>query len=1222
MALDPELSFGGKINTTETVIANTFGKSAMLTVDGTAVGTAKLTNSDALFVGDGGAAFMRILHGGEVSDKNGIVGDSATVPIFGTGSVVVTGAGSKWTNTGNLTVAALAVADITITDNGEVSDVDAVVGFDPGAAGSVSVADAAKWTSTGDVVLGNSGKGTMLLQHTGTATVADTATLGKNLTGEGIVTIDGTASKWTVGFLHVGDNGNGTLRLQNDGDLESLVAIVGVDTGGVGLATVTGVGSKWTNTDAMIVGNFGKGTLNIEATGEVVTKSLSMGGLTYGEGHMTVTGMNSRLTVADQLTVADFNFSKGNLQVENAGKVASAAGVIGHEMDSIGEAIITGAGSLWAASGDFQVGDAGSGTLKILSGGVVTSGINATLGSRETGVGVATVDGAGSLWAVTDFLVVGSKGEGSVVTRNGGKVTAGKAIIGNVSTAQAAFAVDGAGSTVTTTGTFTVGEAGHGELAITAGGVVSSQGGTIGNAAGGKGVATVSGAASKWDTGASPLTIGNFGAGELAIVKGATVANATGFLGRNPGSSGTVMVQDAGSTWNVPGALFVGGDAAGPKGAGLVRLEQGGRLNSGAATILRGGALEIGAAFVLNAAALTFNDGTLRTLADTTFSTNATLAAGGVTVDSMGATSTISGIFSGTGGFKKVNTGRIVVASDHTATGDTQIDGGDLIVNGSIASANTFINRAGLLGGSGLVKGNAFNHGIVSPGNSPGTLTVHGNFTQSAGGTLRIEVAGLAASEHDLLAIHGAAHLAGTVRVVRLGGFKLHVGDEVTFLTAAGGVNGTFASKHNDFASTGTIVKGEIVYRANSVVLRAVQGSFADAAREHCDSPNDLAVGKALDKAVGRAGSSALINFLNDEPLDKLCRDLELIAPDELTSIYNLGVSLANVQTANLERRTADIRDGSSGFSSSGYAMSGSAGSTSGTLGVAGPAGKGGKELLAPADPRLGFFVTGVGEFTKLGDTANARGYDLTTGGFTLGVDYRLTPNFALGVMAGYARTGIDLSRNGRITVDGGKLGIYATYFTGGFYADAAVTGGLNGYETRRTALRGTARGSENGGEVNALLAGGYDWKSGAFSVGPTASLQYTHIGIGGFTEHGSLAPLTYGAQRAESLRSAVGAKASYDWHIGGVTVKPEVRAAWQHEYADGDYVFSARFAKRAGGTFTVNGPEKDRDSLLLGAGVAVLWNERTATYVYYDGEIGRNNYDSNNVSGGVRLSF
>ena len=574
------------------------------------------------------------------------------------------------------------------------------------------------------------------------------------------------------------------------------------------------------------------------------------------------------------------------------------------------------------------------------------------------------------------------------------------------------------------------------------------------------------------------------------------------------------------------------------------------------------------------------------------------------------------------GSLTKVGAGTLTLTGANIYTGGTAVNGGSLIVDGSLASPNTTVNPGGLLGGHGLLGGNLLNGGVVSPGNSPGTLTVHGNFTQSSGGTLRVEVAGLATGEHDLLAIHGHASLAGTVRVVRLNGFKLHVGDEIPFLTANAGVNGTFGTEQNDFASTGTIVKGEIVYQPNAVILRAVQGSFAEAARALCDDPNHIAVGKALDKAVGHAGASPLINFLNDESLGNLCRDFELIVPDELTSIYNLGVSLANVQTATLGRRTADIRDGSSGFSSAGYAMSGSAASSSGTPGVAGPAGKGGKELVAPADSRVGFFVTGVGEFTKLGDTNNARGYDLTTGGFTLGVDYRLTPNFALGVMAGYARTGIDLSRDGRITVDGGKLGIYATYFTGGFYADAAVTGGLNAYETRRTALRGTARGSENGGEINALIATGYDWKTGALTVGPTASFQYTHVGIGGFTEHGSLAPLTYGSQRAESLRSALGAKASYDWHLGGVVIKPEVRASWQHEYADSSFAFDTRFAKGGGGTFTVDGPEKDRDSLLLGGGVAVLWNERTATYVYYDGEFARSNYDSHNVSGGVRLAF
>jgi hypothetical protein len=47
-----------------------------------------------------------------------------------------------------------------------------------------------------------------------------------------------------------------------------------------------------------------------------------------------------------------------------------------------------------------------------------------------------------------------------------------------------------------------------------------------------------------------------------------------------------------------------------------------------------------------------------------------------------------------------------------------------------------------------------------------------------------------------------------------------------------------------------------------------------------------------------------------------------------------------------------------------------------------------------------------------------------------------------------------------------------------------------------------------------------------------------------------------------------------------------------------------------------------DRHSMLIGAGATVIWNDRVCTYLYYDGEILRINYQSNNVTGGVRISF
>ena len=69
-------------------------------------------------------------------------------------------------------------------------------------------------------------------------------------------------------------------------------------------------------------------------------------------------------------------------------------------------------------------------------------------------------------------------------------------------------------------------------------------------------------------------------------------------------------------------------------------------------------------------------------------------------------------------------------------------------------------------------------------------------------------------------------------------------------------------------------------------------------------------------------------------------------------------------------------------------------------------------------------------------------------------------------------------------------------------------------------------------------------------------------------------------------------------------------------------YSIAASFANGAGSSFTVSSPRIGRDSLLIGAGAAVLLNERLSIYAYYDGELLRTNYQSNNVSAGVRVTF
>ena len=684
--------------------------------------------------------------------------------------------------------------------------------------------------------------------------------------------------------------------------------------------------------------------------------------------------------------------------------------------------------------------------------------------------------------------------------------------------------------------------------------------------------------------------------------------------GNNLSTTVSGVIQDGGNLGGVGGSLT-------KVGTGTLTLTGTNTYSGG--TNLNGGTLAINSDVNLGTGALSFNGGTLEALAagrGIVSGKAITLnSAGGTFAADAGTVSTLSGVISGTGSWTMTGPGTLVLSGMNTYGGVTTVNAGSLIVDGAIASVQTLVNTGALLGGRGSLGGNLVNSGIVSPGDSPGTLTVGGNYTQNAAGTLHIEIAGLAASQHDLLAVNGHASLAGTLQLVGLGGFTLHVGDQLTFLTANGGVSGSFGTVQNEL-NTGTIVKAQVVTLSNAVVLEGTQGSFVLAA---CN-PNSRAVAQALDSAVGNPRASTLIGFLDDQPLNNLCGDFTLIAPEALASIFNAGVSLANVQTANLNRRMEDVREGSNGFSSSGFTLNSGALSFGGSLaGVTGSEGKGGPSVMAPTpENRWGVWVTGIGEFTNIDGSNGAAGYDIHSGGVTFGVDYRVCSIFAIGLTAGYANISGDLANGGDLDVNAGQLGLYATLFRDGFYADAAVTGGPSGYHTRRTALLGSASGSTVGGNLNTFIAAGYDWKKGGLSIGPTANFQYSYVGFSGFTESGSIAPLKIDNQNAQSERTAFGMKASYEWKVGHVIVKPEINAAWQHEFGDQAYSIVASFANGAGNSFSVTSPQIGRDSLLIGAGATVLLNDHISVYAYYDGELLRTNYESNSVSAGVRMTF
>jgi autotransporter-associated beta strand protein len=649
--------------------------------------------------------------------------------------------------------------------------------------------------------------------------------------------------------------------------------------------------------------------------------------------------------------------------------------------------------------------------------------------------------------------------------------------------------------------------------------------------------------------------------------------------------------------------------------AGNVQLGNSNALGSPAnALAINGGTLDlkgfsvtVGALSGLNGGIIT-NNGAAGVILTVNSSSNSTF--GGVIED--GASQL---------GVTKQGTGTLTLSGANTYTGGTTINGGLLEVNGSIAG-NAVVNPGGTLGGVGTIGGNVSNNGgVVAPGDAPGTLTIGGNYTQSATGTLTIQIAGIGAGQFDVLAVGGTATLNGTLQLVRLNNFQYKAGETLLFLTAGGGVKGTFSN-----VNTGTILGGQLLYEGNVVIFEFTQGSFVSLATPGSPNftgltPNQTAVAANLDTVLNDPRAGALIGFLDNEPLGNLPNDFDLISPDQLTALYDISFSAANVQQGNLENRMQDIRNGSTGFVSrlSVYDLQGTV--ELGNDGKAAIASKDNDAFQPSPGNRWGMFVSGNGEFVNVNGDFNARGYDFTTGGITLGIDGRVNENLAIGVAIDYAHTWSDLTNGGSIEADSGRLGIYATWFQDGLYFNGYAGGGYSNFDTRRAALQGLAIGSTNGGEFDSFLTGGYDFHRGAWTFGPVFSLAYTYAGINGYTEFGSLAPLNIVSQGQDSVTTDFAWMVSYASQVGKAAVIPQFKAGWQHQYAYGALPIDSRFASGAGGVFTVHGPSVGRDSAVVEVGVNVQWNERMSGYLNYDAQV-NDAYQSNSITGGVNISF
>jgi hypothetical protein len=185
----------------------------------------------------------------------------------------------------------------------------------------------------------------------------------------------------------------------------------------------------------------------------------------------------------------------------------------------------------------------------------------------------------------------------------------------------------------------------------------------------------------------------------------------------------------------------------------------------------------------------------------------------------------------------------------------------------SIAGSLNLQSKSSLVA-AGTVTGNVINSSSVSTGSSPGILTITGNYTQTAAGSLTIQLGGTnAGTQYDQLAVGGTASLNGTLVADAINGFTPQDGQGFNFLSAKSRA-GSFATVTPANFPTGLLPDTSYTASAAGLgVTSATQFQIAITASQTAGAPFSVTV-TALNSTGGTATDfSGPVRVTSTDPL-------------------------------------------------------------------------------------------------------------------------------------------------------------------------------------------------------------------------------------------------------------------------------------------------------------------------------------------------------------------
>jgi len=554
---------------------------------------------------------------------------------------------------------------------------------------------------------------------------------------------------------------------------------------GPGTANIRQIVSLTGGTLEMASGNVTfESTASIAGVGNIAV----VGGTAYVKAG-AVYNTSGALTVGNADLTLDVPVNVGSLYTQTAGRV-------------------TGTGSLTFSGGAVHTG----GQITGLSSVTLPAGKSWSIdtGSNFVGLGLSKFDVFGSLsWSGSGKGL--RTGDGPFTIKSGGSfaVSANDTWLFTFGSSASSLTIDGGASFNRVAGTGVVEFQGAvnnaGTAGVQAGTLRLAGGGTHSGAWTNNSVVELSFGTSTFSSGSS-LT----GPGAVAVIQGAHTfksGSTYGGAGSLAVSAGTINFDVA---VNQTAAVMISGGNVGGTGSlilGKGLTQTGGFLAGPAVT------LPAGQNWSINPSAFAgLGRGVITIFGNVTWSgQNLSTGDGSFTIKSGGSfTVTAAGdhqwfwgfdsgatpiVVEAGGSFKKMTgTGVTGIASGITSAGTVSIlsgtlatglnyvqTGGITTVNGTLDPAPSVLLQGGTLAGTGTIEGAVNNTGgIVGPGNSPGTLTINGNYSAVSPAGLGIELNGTAPTLYDRVVVNGTVTLGGTLTVAPNYGAK--VGDTFTIL--------------------------------------------------------------------------------------------------------------------------------------------------------------------------------------------------------------------------------------------------------------------------------------------------------------------------------------------------------------------------------------------------------------------------------------------------------